>query len=235
MGSGLCSCCKGILTSENSNHTVFTKKAGYCRTCYLVKRGPYKKRLGKCLCSGCKGKGIIKPLTEDNCCPSVFKKRKGSCRECMREDSLTWGRLNPGKRKAANDKYTDLHPETVLVHGRKWLRTFKGRHRALKYKSTEDGIPKEDPILNLRFYTELIRDSICHYCLGPLNATSHGLDCMDNDLGHRGFNVVPCCKSCNQKKMNDTTYEEMMLLAPALREIRRRRELQNVVSNLPSL
>lgn len=190
------------------------------------------KGTGKYLCGGCKKKGIIKPLTEDNCSPSVFKRRAGSCRECMVADSVVWNQKNILKRKEARIKKYQENREYLIDISKRYLRTVKGRHNVLKSKIKYECIPQTDPILSLNFYAELIKDNECHYCLGSLGPVGHGLDCMNNDLGHQSFNTVPCCKSCNQKKMNDTTYEEMMLLAPALREIRRRRETVNVEPSL---
>lgn len=116
------------------------------------------------------------------------------------------------------------NPRACCARVMKYHRTFKGRFLVLKSKTKKENNPSTDLLNNLNFYTEIIRDNECHYCLGPLGKTSHALDRMDNNIGHLCFNVVPCCKSCNQKKMNDTSYEEMMLLVPALREIRKRRE-----------
>jgi hypothetical protein len=180
------------------------------------------KGTGKCLCSSCKSQGIIKHLTEGNCSPSVFKKRAGDCRACMAKQSVEWRKNNPEKRKQIEKRSYEKRGARSV---KKYNRTPRGKHKVLIYKTQHEGIPKEDLLLSLNFYVELIRDNECHYCLGPLNPTSHSLDCMENELGHLCFNVAPCCKSCKQKKMNDTSYEEMMLLAPVLREIRRRREI----------
>jgi len=193
------------------------------------------KGTGKYICSGCKKKGIINPLTKDNCAPSVFKRRLGLCRDCKKKESSDWNEKNKTRRKEIANKYRQQNGTVVTQAARAYHRSFKGKHKALVSKIRREGIPSNDPILNLNFYIELIRDNECHYCLGSLNPTSHSLDAMDNKVGHRCFNVVPCCRSCNQKKMNDMTYEEMMLLAPALREIRRRRETANVGASLCNL
>lgn len=42
----------------------------------------------------------------------------------------------------------------------------------------------------------------CHYCDGKLNETGVGLDRIDSSQGYIATNVVPCCKLCNQAKMN---------------------------------
>ena len=187
------------------------------------------KGTGKHICGGCKKKGIITPFTQDNCAPSVFKRRLGLCRDCKKEEGRKWNEDNKERRREISRRYREQNGTTVTRAAHVYHRSFKGKHDVLKSKTKLEKISKHDPILKLRFYTELIRDNECHYCCGPLNPTSHSLDAIDNGLGHASFNVVPCCKSCNQKKMNDTTYEEMMLLAPALREIRRRREAANVL------
>lgn len=192
------------------------------------------KGTGKRLCSGCKTKGIATILTADNCPPSVFKKGMGNCRACAREQASR-KTPNPEAMKKASDKYRFSHLEIVRERTRKGHRTVSGRHTRLKFRIKNDNVPITDLIFSLSFYAELIRDNECHYCLGPLNVTGLGLDRIDNSLGHFCFNVVPCCKSCNQKKSCDTTYDEMTLLAPALREIRRRREMNNVAATVPDL
>jgi len=121
-------------------------------------------------------------------------------------------------RKRGREQYL-IHKEEKLAY----RRTFRGRHSVLKVALRKEKISRKDPLWSLEFYTALIQDGICHYCFGPLNLYGAGLDCMNNEIGHVGFNVVPCCRSCNQKKMHDLSYEEMMLLAPVLREIVRRR------------
>ena len=189
-----------------------------------------RKGSGKNQCGNCS-----KPLTEDVCSPSIFKKGTGRCRSCARIQNDDWKLRNPEKAKAIFVKRKQNFPKAALAATKKYHRTLKGRHAVLKYKFIKEGVPVEDPIFNINFYSELIKDNECHYCLGPLGTTSHGLDAIDNNLGHICFNVVPCCRSCNQKKMNDTSYEEMMLLAPALREIRRRREAVNVDKKLSCL
>lgn len=111
-----------------------------------------------------------------------------------------------------------------------WLFTIKGRHQRLKWTLRKDGVDRSDPLWNINFYSELIKDLTCHYCQGPLNRIGSGLDAMNPGKKHVCYNVVPCCGSCNSKKMHDTTYDEMMLLAPVLREIRKQRELAGVQS-----
>lgn len=135
---------------------------------------------------------------------ALFKKRRGYLRE--------WYRINRKK---------------VLEQHKDYGRSIVGKHAELKKKLREERVSHSDLLWSINFYSALIEARICHYCLGPLDEAGCGLDRVVNELGHLSYNVVPCCGSCNRKKGYDTSYEEMMLLAPTLREIRKRRGIRN--------
>ena len=63
----------------------------------------------------------------------------------------------------------------------------------------------------------------CHYCSGPLSPSGVGLDRKDNSIGYTMANVVPCCRQCNIIKNDFLSYSEMLLLVPALKQIREER------------
>lgn len=182
------------------------------------------KGTGKKICSTCKTRGIVTPLTEDNSCPSVFKKGFGSCRECMNQTSREAYARSPEVFKERRRIYYEKNPSMLIQISQRYQRTIKERFKKFISRTKEENLPITDPLYSLNFYTEFIRDNECHYCLGPLNATGHALDAVDNDQAHFCYNVVPCCKDCNQMKRHNISYEEMMLLAPVLREICKRRE-----------
>jgi len=116
-------------------------------------------------------------------------------------------------------QYRLAHKEEMSARFKKRDRNIEGRHHTVKQMMKRDNISKEDLLWNRNFYIGLISDTCCHYCLGSLNETGAGLDRIHNDLGHVCFNVVPCCRRCNRIKGHDLSYDEMMLLAPILREI----------------
>jgi len=122
--------------------------------------------------------------------------------------------LEKGRRYRADYK------SEINEKGKKASRSFKGRHNSLKHALRRDNTSSEDKLWSVNFYIALIQGELCHYCFGPLCVTGGGLDRIDNRIGHTCFNVVPCCRQCNRIKGNDISYEEMMLLAPALRLIR---------------
>lgn len=108
--------------------------------------------------------------------------------------------------------------------------SIEGRHSSVKAELKRESVPLIDLLWSFNFYREIVLDGLCHYCLGDIRSTNygHGLDRADNILGHTCYNVVPCCKDCNDLKGVRLSYEEMMLLAPALREIRKRRASQEI-------
>jgi len=106
MRSGLCSCCKVILTSENSKPSTFAKKAGYCRACYRTKKGPGK-------CHACK---VV--FDESNSNESTLKIGRGKCRSC---ENLEYQRTAERVKQRAEKWIAN----NLLKHGRscrKWYR-----------------------------------------------------------------------------------------------------------------
>jgi len=98
MRSGLCSFCKNVLTLENSKPSVFKKRAGYCRSCARIKRGPGR-------CHACK-----EIFSESNSNPSTLKIGRGKCRICenleyqkvaekVKERAEKWAAKNSVKHK----------------------------------------------------------------------------------------------------------------------------------------
>ena len=120
-------------------------------------------------------------------------------------------RSGPGDRKSAYEHHRQIN-----------IRHANFRYTYLK----KEGTPETDPLHRLNFYSALVQDARCHYCDGKLNETGCGLDAMDNSISHTCYNVVPCCWDCNQLKGARFSYEEMMLLSPGLRQIKRARPLE---------
>lgn len=121
------------------------------------------------------------------------------------------------------ERWNRKHRDVLRRISNRFVRTLKGRHAALRVSLRQNRVPKHDLLWDINFYVQLIEDGKCHYCDGPLNPTSHALDCKNSKIGHRCFNVVPCCRSCNWIKMKSMSYEEMMLLSPVLKQIQAER------------
>ncbi len=147
------------------------------------------------------------------------KTLKGLCRRCQKQITAT--RFYCKNCRIKNkEEGTERTKQQNRINAKKINRSFRGRHAILKKTLKREKVLESDLCWNLNFYTELIRDIICHYCLGPLNPTGHGLDRRDSECGHEAHNVVPCCWLCNSIKGKFWEYEHMMLLAPKLRRLR---------------
>lgn len=190
--------------------------------------------MAKGQCCGCKLE-----LTKGNTGPKILEEGYGYCKDCHASRYSKWRGENRKRLRAINKRNYDKYAETRRGYRRKYyvknreevnanlskhFKSFKGKHAKVTRLLRKEGVFKTDALWSINFYSEIIQDWQCHYCGGALNPFGHGLDRMDNSVGHVCWNVVPCCKSCNQRKWNDLSYEEMMLLAPVLREIRIRRD-----------
>jgi 5-methylcytosine-specific restriction endonuclease McrA len=114
----------------------------------------------------------------------------------------------------------EVRAEKDRAKARQIARQPNGRHTHLKKMLRYENINKADPLWSLNYYSALIRDSECHYCLGPISPTGHALDRISSEGKHEACNVVLCCWSCNSIKGKYWEYEHMMLLAPKLRRLR---------------
>lgn len=147
---------------------------------------------------------------------------QGCCFDCGKQISANTVRCTECRKKIR-----DGWPERLKFLGRKKSyevgRQPRGRHVHLKKFLKREQIPATDPLWSLNFYTALIQDNECHYCLGPLSPTGHALDRKNSSKGHTAFNTVCCCWFCNSVKGKYWEYEHMMLLAPKLRKLSRER------------
>jgi hypothetical protein len=188
---------------------------------------------GLCSNSECK---II--LTVENTIPSCVKNGSGYCKRCssvlrkikykessekQKETAANYRKRNPEKVRESRKAHYRRNQKYYRARAKAVDRTPKGRHECLRNVLKKDNIPAHDLLWSLNFYKGIIRDEECHYCLGPMSPTGHGLDRLFNSFGHRCFNVVPCCRECNRIKGHLWGYEHMMLLAPKLRKLREER------------
>jgi 5-methylcytosine-specific restriction endonuclease McrA len=88
--------------------------------------------------------------------------------------------------------------------------------------------------INLTYdeFLEFVNIKKCHYCNILIEWTKHlngtslrtNMDRKNNDMEYNKENIVVCCTDCNRTKGDRFTYEEFMLLAPTLKEIRNLRK-----------
>lgn len=246
MAKGLCSKCKVALTEENASPAIFKSGRGYCRGCVVVihkdnpeyyraaavrfrKRNPekvklytdtYRKNMGEE--AKARSKAVHKNWLEKKKLDLEYTERNRARDRERNKNPLRKQYFRLSRQKKVETDPSFVEKEKIRCAAR--YLTLPGKHSSLKAALREDCVSKTDLLWNFNFYQELIKDSSCYYCLGVLKPGGHGLDRMDNSLGHVCFNVVPCCWDCNELKGIRLSYEEMMLLVPVLREIRLRRE-----------
>ena len=159
-------------------------------------------------------------LTADNATPTVFRDGYGYCLQCASRWHKKRYKESPTLRetvRTANREFRRSHPERIRITEQ----SLRGRHKVLRKRLKKEGVPETDFLWRFNFYAALVADQECHYCGGKFLASfGPGLDRKDSKEKHVCYNVVPCCRPCNTRKMHDLSYEEMWLLAPVLRNIR---------------
>jgi len=133
------------------------------------------------------------------------------------------------QKRNASSEYKEVRAKYYITPEykasvRKHNTSLKAKHARLKKQLLKERVVETDPLFSLNFYAEIIKDGLCHYCQRSLNPFGHGLDRVKNELGHVSNNVVPCCAVCNTIKGAHFSYDEMMLLVPTLRAIRKQQE-----------
>lgn len=112
----------------------------------------------------------------------------------------------------------------AIIRSAKRSRTLRGRY------TTSISLAKKRNLIwdiSEENYNELISKN-CFYCDRKLNETGIGLDRKNNSLGYTIENVVPCCKMCNETKLDNFDFEEMLLLAKVIKIILNEREKKNI-------
>lgn len=62
----------------------------------------------------------------------------------------------------------------------------------------------------------------CVHC-GDTNRI--GCDRIDNNKGHTKDNVVPCCYECNCARNNNFSYNEMLIIGKAIKNVKQLRQI----------
>lgn len=175
-----------------------------------------KNRKGFRYCIKCKFEFLL--------CDNNFHKEKSrpsgysyTCKTCQSEIS----KLKP-KRP---DRWRNLTPEKRAAKSINQMKYYNSLDKAIHRINSYRAMDKKKGYLfdlTVDWYKENIEDKPCHYCgvIGEI-----GCDRIDNKQGHTKLNVVPCCKLCNITRMDNFTYDEMILLGNTIRSIRHHRKL----------
>lgn len=122
-------------------------------------------------------------------------------KEKSREASARYRKANLTKivQRGMDVYYRD--PSKVIAKNKEWLQTTQGRLNTYR-----NGAKRRNIDFNLTLEEfKLFWDKPCVYCATMIRGV--GLDRVDNTRGYTKDNVVPCCRDCNEMKMNRTRDE----------------------------
>ncbi len=104
---------------------------------------------------------------------------------------------------------------------RKYFHNNKPSYLYHSYKNFDDnkGLIND---LTLEFIEKEIVNP-CSYC----GHKSTGLDRIDSSIGHTIKNSIPCCKECNIAKLDSFSYNEMLIIGKAIKEVKDKRLKSN--------
>lgn len=112
---------------------------------------------------------------------------------------------------------SDDEKEILLKKQREWHYNNKEKSSLTKYRKFDFNRNFQND-LSEEYIKEALEKS-CSYCGFP----STGLDRIDNNLGHTQSNCIPCCWECNTARMNNFSYNEMLIIGKAIKEVKLKR------------
>jgi hypothetical protein len=137
-----------------------------------------------------------------------------TCKPCEKKRTREKYLRNPRVGRYKN--MTDEQKELKLVWARKYRKTNKGK--AIAYLKAYQSIDKKKNRI-CDFDQEYLIDSFskpCSYCGYP----SDGVDRIFNNVGHIKENCLPSCKECNIARMDNFTYEEMLIIGQTIKKVK---------------
>lgn len=128
------------------------------------------------------------------------------------------------ENKSNKERYDNMSPaqwQEYLDYGREYRLTVNGQANELllRYRRIDKRMKLECD-LDRSFLKDNIINHPCTYC-GDTGRI--GCDRIDNSIGHTKANVIPCCSDCNSARMDNFTYEEMLILGKTIANIKKNR------------
>lgn len=150
------------------------------------------------------------------------------CAKCQEKKHRV--KFRPKKSKGKDGKLNvrpgsycyECEKERSRERARNTPQTFESRYKLL-LQGSQRGKRELYVDLTLDDYSAMMELARCHYCDLPVQWTgvykSYNVDRKDNKDGYSKENSVPCCTVCNRVRGHFLSYEEMVKLGPAMREI----------------
>jgi 5-methylcytosine-specific restriction endonuclease McrA len=106
-----------------------------------------------------------------------------------------------------------------------WFRPFESMYHRAKRETEERKSRGHKFELTYKEFLEFTCISACHYCgfdVGWKDCAKapYNLDRKDNEGNYTKDNCVVCCFECNATKGSRFTYEEMLIIGAAVREVK---------------
>jgi hypothetical protein len=172
--------CKVQLTKENTSPGVLKLGHGRCRRCSAALLKEWRDKNKEKYLENQRANRAKKD--ED---PAYVEERR------QKQRLYDSRRSNDFRRKEANRARYRKRAETDLIFVEEqkirlaaYNLTPKGKHAKIKKELKTENVPSTDLLWSISFYSELILDGRCHYCLDSLKSGGHNLDRMKNVLGH---------------------------------------------------
>lgn len=156
-----------------------------------------------------KNRDKVLPKAKENA-----KKRYNENKNIILERNKKWKEQNPEYML----EYRNEHKEEISEYNKNYSKTQRGRANNLlgSYRFNDKKHNRGECNITPEWIVENIFSKPCHYC-GESDWTKIGCDRIDNSKPHTMDNVVPCCKSCNDKKgsMSYDEYIKMLGVFPS--------------------
>lgn len=117
--------------------------------------------------------------------------------------------------------------KTCIVRHQLEIRKIKysGSWYRLKYEYAKRRAKRKGATFELTIdeYKNLIEQIKCFYCESKISWSDKkdwSIDRLDNKLGYKYSNCVAACKSCNTRKSNVYTVQEMKIIGQAIKNLR---------------
>lgn len=153
-------------------------------------------------------------------CEEFHKMKKGlygvrtSCKECRKIERLEYKSREYVKEKTK--RYYQEHKEEIRERTRKHRFTLNGQYHEYKKSAKKRGIEFELIESDcLPFF-----NSYCYYCDDQFSGV--GIDRLDNNVGYKIGNLIPCCYRCNIMKHTSSEKEFIDQIKKILNNLEKR-------------
>lgn len=148
------------------------------------------------------------------------------CKECEYQYIQLHRNNNKDKVKEWSSNYYQKNKEKIIKKVVKYQREVYNKTFQRKYQCYKNSASRRKYIfeLTLKDFIILITDKKCFFC--NKKCDKMGIDRIENTIGYKNGNVIPCCKDCNMMK-GKLSYQQFIKLCSMISKTHR-----NNINNL---